>query len=95
MVEPTKYGRYEIRQLLSLGRKLSVRFGLANLPPRGTRLLSSCPFETTLPLAGNTLDYSAARVFTPLQQQYNLQQQQHGVPLQLRTLLKTLFRDFW
>ena len=45
---------------------------LAKFPPRGasTRLLASCPFETTLPLAGDTLGYSAARVCTLVPQQH-------------------------
>ena len=53
-------------------------FGLAKLPPRVayTRLLASCPFETTLPLPGDTLRYYAARVGTLVQQQHLEQQQQ-------------------
>ena len=42
---------------------------------RPTRLLASCPFETTLPLEGDTLGYSAARVCALVQQQHYLQQQ--------------------
>ena len=42
---------------------------------RPTRLLASCPFETTLPLEGDTLGYSAAPVCALVQQQHYLQQQ--------------------
>ena len=71
---------YEIRPLHSVGQNFSGRFGLAKLPPRVayTRLVAFCPFETTLPLPGDTLGYSAARVGTLVQQQHLEQQQQQA-----------------
>ena len=71
---------YEIRPLHSVGQNFSGRFGLAKLPPRValTRRLASCPFETTLPLVGDTLGYCTARVFTLVQQLHLEQQQQQA-----------------